>query len=142
MNVSAAPADQGIGRAHDQFAVLNPSKADQTASQFLYLFEVAFDDNDFQTHVMIEVRMHRGNDDRMIFMLQFHEFVGEESRMVVVDQGDRSNYEDVARLQAGFVQAVTDEVANGFGPVFISLAPYETIKPFQEVGIKSNSGSD
>jgi len=62
--------------------------------------------------------------------------------MVVIDKGHGSNHERLYGLQAGVVQAVTNQVAKGLGPVFVPLSADEPVKALQQIGIQRNSRSD
>ena len=69
---SGGPPRVGLWRTHDKFAVLNALQPDQSVSQLMHLTQLPFHHDDLKAHVMVQMRMHGGDDDFVIFVLQFH----------------------------------------------------------------------
>ena len=90
----------GLGRTHYQFAVLHSFQANQTAREFLHAFELALHDDDFQTHIVIEMRMDGRNNEFVVPMLQRGQLVSQQAEVMVVDESYGSHHEAVAPIPA------------------------------------------
>jgi hypothetical protein len=69
-----------------------------------------FDYDHFQASIVVEMRMRGSDNDVVMFVLEIHQFVGQQAGMVIVDQGDRTNHMSFWRTYGSTHQTVTDEV--------------------------------
>jgi len=60
----------GFGRTHHDLTVLHTFESDQATAQFLHTLELAFDHHHFETHIVVEMRMHCLDDELVVFMLR------------------------------------------------------------------------
>ena len=131
----------GLWRAHNQLAVLHALQANQAAREFLHAFELALHHDDFQTHIVIEMRMHGRDNEFVILMLQCGQLVSQQAEVMVVNQGYGSHHEAVARFQRGLIQTIANKIAESFGAVIVTFVAEEVVKPFQEIRVKRDSSA-
>lgn len=83
--------------------------------------------------------MKGGDDQVMMLMLEVGEFLGQEAGVMVVDQGDGTDYESVGGDDGGADQPVANEVAEGFGAVLVTLVRDKVVEAPKQLGIDGNA---
>ena len=115
-------------------AVLDPLDAEDGISDLPDRSPLPFDDQDFQTVIMIEVHMHPGQNQPLDIMLNMRELVVQVPDMVIIDKGDGPD--GLFVLRPFFAdQLVPDQVAEGFRSVGVPPAFDMEIKPIEQVPI-------
>ncbi len=88
--------------------------------------------------MVVEVGVSGGDDQIMMIVLQFHQLVREQPRVMVINESNGTDDGGVGRLHSGGDKTVADEVAEGFGTVLIALGGDEAVELVEQVGINGN----
>jgi len=122
------------GAGDGQFAVHYPFRRDQGVGEAANPAGFAAHQQNLQTMVVVQVNMHRGqNDLAAVLVLQSREQTLQMRLVMIVDKGDRPD-----DLLAWLFPMVLHElgaqhVGDGVRPVRVALASHGVIKPGSEV---------
>jgi hypothetical protein len=120
----------------------NAFSADQQIRKLLDLLRLPLYNKDLETRIVIEMGVRGGDDHVVMVMLQIHQLVGQEPRMMVVDKCDGSHDLCFRRFDGSTHQPIANEVTKCFGPVGVALSRDEMVKAGQKIGINRNSRPD
>ena len=109
--------------------------ADQQIGKLLNQLRFAFHNDNFETGVMIEVGVHRGDDLPMVLMLDLGQFLRQQAAMVVINQCDRADDLGIWCVNRGRHQAIADKVAQRLRAVSIPLALDKPVESLQELRV-------
>lgn len=71
--------------------------ADQPVGQPLHLFGRTAKYDHLQATLVVEMRVQSGNNDFVILVLDVGQLLGQQTSVMVVDEGDRAYYQSVGR---------------------------------------------
>ena len=91
----------GFGSAHHQPPVLDTLGTDHGVGEISDLSRFTFHDDDFKAGVVIKVGVRGGNDQIVVIVLQFHQFVRQQAGVVIVDQRDGTDNRRFGRFDSG-----------------------------------------
>jgi len=109
-------------RTHDQASVLDALCAYKEIGKLLNALRLAFHNDHLETSVMVEVGVYRGNNLRMMLVLNFRQFFRKEATVVVVNQRDRPNHFSIRSQNCGGHKAIANEVTKCLRTIGIPLA--------------------
>lgn len=84
---------------------------------------------------MIEMRVDSGDNEFVILMLQRGQLVRQQAEVMVVNEGNGSHHEALARLQRSFIQTIANKIAESFGAVIVTFVSQKAVKSFQEIRV-------
>lgn len=94
---------------------------DQLVGEFFDFGALAADGEDFETVVVVEVAVERGDDDVAVFVLEVGEEVLEVVPVVVVHEGDAAGNVGVGLLLPMFDEVGADHVGDGQRAVVVAF---------------------
>src|SRR5579875_343450 len=113
----------------------NALHANEPVRELLYLPGLPLYDQDFQTVVMVEMRVGGSNDHLMMIVLQADQLLRQQPVMVIVDECYRPDHLSLRRLKSSVYQPVADEVTKCLRPIGVALPGNETVKSSEKIGV-------
>jgi hypothetical protein len=117
--------------------VANAFSADQQIGQFADTVAGASQHHHFETRVMIQMRMRRGNHDIVVTMLDIHQLDREHAEMVIVDERHRADHRGIRLFDGCTDQLLSNEITERLRSVRLALLLDEAVKPVEKIGVDS-----
>ena len=90
---------------------------------------------------MIQMSMHGGNHEVVVFVLRFRQLLPDSMGMMVVDQGDGAHHDRSGIAGPLPHQPVADQIPKSLGTIRVSALLNGTIEPLQQVRVQRNPDS-
>ena len=119
--------------------MLDAFGADQSIGDFLDHADPSLDHEHLQAVVVIQMDVQRGEHVVEMGVLEVRQFFVEEADVMVVDQGDGSDYVAVRTFPGLLYEDIAYEVAKCFGAIGVSAGSDQLIKLLQQFGIDGHS---
>ena len=124
-----------LRRAHHQASMLNTLGADEPIGESLHVFGFATQHDDFEAILVIEMGVHSRNDDVVVLVLNVGKFFRKQARVMIVDERHGADDESVRSDNGRVDQALANQIAKGFGAIFITLVGDKRIEAAKQVGV-------
>ena len=108
---------------------------DQCVGHFLNGGGLAFQYENFQAVVMIEMHVKGRQDQMKMIVLHGRQAIRQKAHVVIVDQRQSADDNAVRLLGGFFDEGFPDEVAKRFGTVGVPAQADVTVEFFEKVGI-------
>lgn len=123
---------------HAQRSVLHAFDGFQQVGEGLDVLRLAFDRDDLQAIMVVDVDVLGGDDLVEVVVLDVHEPVHEIALVVVVDHGDGPG-DFMTGLPVGFHQRLADEIADRLRPVGVMLGLDMFVEPVGQFFLEGNA---
>ncbi len=130
---------EGGGGGNGQFAVADTLGANEAIGDGADLAAGAFENEDLQAVVVVEVDVESGDDGIVVFVLHPGELLAERADVVVVDEGECADDRSGGRLTVLSDELIADQIAEGFGAVGVAAALDVTVEFLDEIGIDGHA---
>jgi hypothetical protein len=117
----AVPPGDGLGRGQHEPAGLDSFCADQVVGQVANCESRAAKQDHFQTALLVEMHVRRGDDPFEMMMLQVGQPARDPRDMMVVNQSDDTHSLAIVASDGFLDQRSAHEAADGLAPVRISM---------------------
>jgi hypothetical protein len=77
---------------HDETTVLHALQSDQAACELFDLSGFPVDNEDFETRIMVKMRMTGRDHQLVVGVLEFGELLSDAMGMMVINEGDGAHY--------------------------------------------------
>ena len=115
--------------------MLHALGSDQAIRKFPDIFRGAFEDQDFEAGVVVEMGVRSGHHQRVVFMLQIRQFFWQQTGMMIIDQRHGTDDECIRGFDNRADQAIANEVTKRLGAVGETLAGQEAIEALKKVRV-------
>lgn len=122
-----------LRNGHDKPSVLHAFQANQATGKLLHLLGFPMDDQDFETGIMIEMRMTRRDDQFVVSMLDFGKLLRYAVCMMVVDERNGADYRRARTCCLFCDQTIADQITESLGPVRVAEPGNEVVKSLQKI---------
>ena len=113
--------------------MLDAFETDQAVCKLTHPAGLSVDDEDFEAGIVVQMGVRSGDDQIMLCMLQFRQFLANSGGGVIVNQCHSSHDRRVGRGGLLGDQAITDQIAKGLGTIGVSLQTDIAVKSLEKI---------
>lgn len=110
-------------------------RRNQRVGHLLYRGGLAFEDQNFETVIVIQMHVKSGQHQMKMIVLHGREAVRQETHVMIVDQRQGADDNTIGLLGGFLDEGVADQVAKRFGTVGVASLTDVLIEFVEQVGI-------